>query len=303
MKTEISIAIVTKNRPIELEQCLNSLMAQNKLPAKTILVDNDLKQSAKKLAHNYKYSLLNIDYHSCAGTVPKCRNLAIKLAKTKYLAFVDDDCVLNSNWLKIGLQTIVNKKTDFVLGKTKLLNSHNILALAQHARDAYWKNQQKQVFDTKNVILDLEIIKKHGLFFDNQCQLKHYDSADFDFDFQSKKHRLKKGYCPKMILFHQESVSWKRFKDRTYCRGYLGHYLNQKWQLNHRLTDLRDQNLIFFLLKTVKNFFKNHHQYQKYMETSSILKKYIAILFISLFERYYTLGYADRQKTLISKNN
>lgn len=287
MPSHTSIAIVTKNRPKELYRCLESILGQTKQVDSVILIDNDLKGSARKIAHDKFFTVLNITYQKCKGSVPVCRNTALKLNTNKYLGFVDDDCVLQKNWLKNGLQKIEQKDLAYVLGHTLLYNPQNVLAQAQHLRDACWKKYNTTIFDTKNVLLHAAKIKKARLHFDKHCQSSYYDSADFDFDFQVRQTKLKGANCTTMILAHQETNKLNRFLKRAYHRGRLGHYLDRKWRLQDRLSGGRDANMLWWLLRSIKNF--SHYQKQ-YKSTIA------ETLVIRLFDYYYALGYLAHAK-------
>lgn len=292
----ITIAIITKCRPKNLNVCLLNLLKQTLPFVSVIVIDNDDKKSAKKIIKKTIFKRLNIVYyHYPKKTVPACRNQALLLNKSNYLAFIDDDCIANHNWLKTAYQQLKQDKADYVLGKTKLINNNNLFALAQHARDNFWKIHHKQLFDTKNVLLNSSIIKKHQLFFDELCQSNFYDSADYDFDFQLKNKNLKKTYSPKMLVFHKEVSNFKNFKKRAFHRGKLGKYLNNKWKLNNNLIDFKDAYTIFFLARSLKNYFNYFKKYRNYLETKSFSKKIIAISLIRVFERYYTVGYVKNQ--------
>lgn len=296
MKNEISIAIITKNRKKELINCLNSILHQTRKPKIIMIVDNDSNQSAKKTIAHKRYKTLKIAYYSLLGSVPRCRNFAIKQTKTKYLGFTDDDCILNENWVKNGIEAIDKNNFDFGLGKTLLLNSKNIFALAQHSRDDYWKNQNSQIFDTKNVILNLLSIRKRKMQFDEKCQREIYDSADFDFDFALKKNNLKGVFCKNMIAHHQETNNLLRFLRRAYFRGYLAKYLDRKWRLQDQLVDLSTHNPIIWLLKLIKNYRLDYFKYTKNMTGTSVFTKILAVLVIKIFELFYVAGYVANQK-------
>lgn len=311
MKRIFSIAIVTKNRKKELEKCLDSISGQSYKNYQIIIIDNDPKLSAKNTINNKKYKKIDISYYYHHGTVPKCRNFAMKIAKTEYLAFVDDDCILDKNWLKEGEKTInENINLSYVLGKTLLVNPQNIIAASQYATDNWWyksnieicnsvgkkiKNQKKknlnsQILDTKNIILNLKLIKKHGLEFDEMCQKDIYDCADFEFNFQLARNELKGTFCQKMILYHKETDNFKRFKNRAYSRGYLAKYIDDKWQLNNQLVDLKAIKFRSWFIKSITDVIKNSSHYFKYIE-GPFYKKILAVLVMELFERYYINGY------------
>ncbi len=291
----VSIAIITKNRPIKLKRCLLSLKKQSFKLFTIIIVDNDDKQSALPIAQDELFNKLKIEYHHLPKkTVPACRNQAMKFNQSPYLAFIDDDCVADKNWLKKALETISDTKSKYVLGITKLLNTQNIFAIAQHARDNFWKEYNGQLLDTKNLLLDATFFKKKKLKFDEKCQSLYYDSADFDLDFQVKKGCVKGAYTPKMLIYHEETDSFARFKCRAFHRGKLAKYLNDKWKLNDNLVNLKNQLFLLFFLRAIKNFVKDYQKYKEHIECNSFFKKIFATCLIKNFERHYLLGYVAK---------
>ncbi len=296
MPETISLAIITKNRPLELARCLDSICSQNLMPNQVIVIDNDPQHSAKQVINQYQKQL-KIKYLTCAGSVPHCRNLALRQTKTTHLAFTDDDCVLDEKWLQAAYQQLKVTKADYVLGQTLLYNPNSLIALAQYAHDAYWKDYSGQIFDTKNVLLHLNKIRQVKLKFDEDCQYSHYDSADFDFDFQAKEQGLIGTFAPQAILYHQEAANWGRFTKRAFARGVLAHYLNDKWQLQDRLADRRKSNWLWWKLLLLKNYRINFSRYAPNMQKRGLMGKLIALCLIELFEYYYTTGY------VANKNN
>jgi len=294
--SNISIAIVTKNRRQKLSRCLFSILNQTHHPIEVIIIDNDPKLSAKKIIRSSVFSLLSISYFSSSGTVPECRNLALSKSKTRYLGFVDDDCILKENWLVSGLNSIALQQQAFVVGHTLLLNPKNILALAQHARDSYWKKHNfylgnnQGVFDTKNIILDLKKIRKFNLKFDQKCHFDVYDSADFDFGFQLKKAKLLGSYCFKMQLFHEETSTYQRFINRAYARGKIASHISDKWNLGDGLINSKDAFFGLWLLRLIKHFYMDFQRYYDFIP-APMVKKFLAIIFIKITERHYALGY------------
>jgi glycosyltransferase involved in cell wall biosynthesis len=314
MKNKISIAIITKKREEDLEKCLDSICKQTQSNYEILLIDNDEKLSAKKVIKKNKYSKMKILYQYCKGTVPRCRNFAMEIAQTKYLCFVDDDCILKKNWLEEGQKKLVDKEIAYVMGKTLLLNPQNIFALSQYVNDNFWRNytiqvcnsvntsvnayKNLQIFDTKNVIVNLSLMKKFNLKFDEHCQKDAFDNADFDFNFQLNQNNLKGIYCKKMLLSHRETNNFKRYVDRAYYRGYLAKYLNTKWNLSNQLADLRTNKFFPFLWKSIKETLEDPKKYSKYM-TASFYKNILVTIVIKIFEFYYIRGYTANRKTNI----
>ncbi len=110
MKNKISIAIVTKNRPVKLRRCLESILKQSMLPDVVIIVDNDTKKSAKKVAFSFRKNLNLVYMVEPKPGVAQARNRVLVTCKTFYLGFVDDDCVLDKKWVETGLNTMKARK-------------------------------------------------------------------------------------------------------------------------------------------------------------------------------------------------
>jgi glycosyltransferase involved in cell wall biosynthesis len=98
--TNIAVAIPTLNRPKALERCLYAILAGTVLPAEIIIVN----QGSHDVAHPV------ISRFASQGTPIICclqprkglsaaRNLAARKASHPVIAFTDDDCVPDRNWL------------------------------------------------------------------------------------------------------------------------------------------------------------------------------------------------------------
>jgi len=299
MDSQLTIAIVTKKRPSRLARCLESICRQSVFPTVVFIIDNDSKKSAYPIFKKFKKKL-NIKYFSEKRPgVPSARNTALKKAKTRFLGFVDDDCILDKRWVELATKELFSRKgLTYVVGNTQLYNNQNIVALAQHLRDTYWRlkslkkdNQTMEYhFDTKNVVLKRSIILSNKVSFDTKCSIGRYDSADFDMGLQLTRKSLKGIYLKKMQLFHEDNVSLKMYIKRAYYRGRLAGYISRKWKLGHKLVDLSARNLKWWIFDTLNNFSKEKIMYTKGRNLSGLEKILITIL-IRIHDRAYLQGY------------
>lgn len=248
----ITIAIISYKRPELLNQCLKSILAQNKLSKNIIIIDNDYQKSAYKIYKLYKTKLKINYYHEPSKNISKARNLAIKNCKTQYLAFIDDDCTLSKNWSKSLLSVInVNKEIAFFQGGSELNDFKNPLILAQDQIYQKWINNNlknkfinPQALDTKNVILNLDILNKYKIIFD--VNLPIFEDADFGLKLNSFS--LKGIFIPEMKVVHHEVGNLKKIIKKNYFRGKIKYILNQKWK--------NFDNFSPSLLNEIKNIFK-----------------------------------------------
>ena len=108
----ISVVVPTYKRPDPLERCLKALLTQNLAPAayEVIVVDgaawdttekqvNNWADEARKTGHTIRYvSLPDVN-----SNLTVARNYGWRVAYSHIVAFTDDDCIPEMNWLQSGL--------------------------------------------------------------------------------------------------------------------------------------------------------------------------------------------------------
>jgi len=94
----ISIGIVTYNRPETLKRVLDSLKTQTKKPLEIIIVDSSEDNETEKLVKKYK----KIKYIHTKNRVyqPAARNMILKKCKGEIISFLDDDAIPEKKWLE-----------------------------------------------------------------------------------------------------------------------------------------------------------------------------------------------------------
>lgn len=98
---DCSVIIVTKNRVNKLERCINSIFNCTLLPSEIIIIDNCSNDSTKKVINKLKKeNKCLIKYLKKEGTLPEIRNYGLRLSSKEIAIFLDDDCVVNSDWIK-----------------------------------------------------------------------------------------------------------------------------------------------------------------------------------------------------------
>jgi hypothetical protein len=99
-RLKISAAIVTANRPLQLERCLNSLRQQVRSLDELIVVDSGMEAPVRRLVEKiqapWPVHYLSID----PAGVARARNTAVKAARGEIVAFVDDDATVAPDWLE-----------------------------------------------------------------------------------------------------------------------------------------------------------------------------------------------------------
>lgn len=102
-KPSISVVICTRNRRKALKRCVDSIVNQSYQPQEIIIVDDasgrKTKEAVSEIVNNCKIPTKLIVNEKRMGLAAS-RNRGIKAAKYDIIAFLDDDCTADKNWLK-----------------------------------------------------------------------------------------------------------------------------------------------------------------------------------------------------------
>ena len=200
----LSVVIPTKNRPILLEKCLNALLKQSGEIAEIIIVDNNSSDQVNSFLLNLKDSSLVKIIRSKTNICPHLYNLGAKASTAEVIAFLDDDCIVSSNWALKVKQFHLKHHNSIAVGKTISVPRDNFYAQLMASHYASWiETNLNQGFltsiDTKNVSMPKEILVKNNFFLEID-----FSSHDIEFG----KRVFKKGYQifyePNIQVFHQE---------------------------------------------------------------------------------------------------
>jgi glycosyltransferase involved in cell wall biosynthesis len=137
MTNKISIIIPTYNRPIELRDTLNSILNQTFSPKEILIIDDSTNNFTENLIKNLSNNFLKINIilkyikNTRAKSLTLARNLGIDKSTGNIILFLDDDVILDNNYIfeiikvyenyddVLGVQGLIYTKYTFM---TKLKN-------------------------------------------------------------------------------------------------------------------------------------------------------------------------------------
>jgi glucosyl-dolichyl phosphate glucuronosyltransferase len=107
----ISICIPSYNRSHILQYCLTSLtrlQLSNEFQAEIVVIDNNSSDNTRAVVETLaKSSPIPVTYaFEGVQGASAARNRAIAIARGEYIAFLDDECVVPSDWLMIAYRVI-----------------------------------------------------------------------------------------------------------------------------------------------------------------------------------------------------
>jgi len=127
MIKKVSLIIPSKTNKFYLEDYLVGILFWACVPQEVIVVNTDQKIKINStILKKYKKKKIQIKIINKKNLYPgQARNIGIKASKFKYLCFLDVNTVVyNSNWLRLNLNILNNKKIDGILGQTIYLPNH-----------------------------------------------------------------------------------------------------------------------------------------------------------------------------------
>lgn len=98
----ISVIVATYNRPAKIIQLIHSLSHSSLKNFELIIIDQSDTANNSNAIKKFSSIITTLIYKHTPKNVGKSRalNLGISLSRAPILAFTDDDCIVDKNWLK-----------------------------------------------------------------------------------------------------------------------------------------------------------------------------------------------------------
>jgi glycosyltransferase involved in cell wall biosynthesis len=120
----LSVIIPTHNRLNQLQNCLRSVLALQHPDYEIIIVNDGSTDGTRDYLDRLNNQKIKVIHHLKNLGQSKARNTGIELASGSIIAFTDDDCIVDGNWLA-GLEKIFQSNScDFVFGATYYISQH-----------------------------------------------------------------------------------------------------------------------------------------------------------------------------------
>lgn len=176
---QISVIVPVYNAEIYLTQCIDSILKQDFTDFELLLINDGSKDQSGVICDEYAKNDKRIKvFHKKNGGVSSARNLGIDEAQGEYIAFIDSDDYIDSNYIS----TLTSSTADLVVTGCKILGKNKCIKTEY----AY----QNSILDTKKDIANClsqtlnqspfwapwcklfkrEIIKRHAIYFNMQIR-------------------------------------------------------------------------------------------------------------------------------------
>jgi glycosyltransferase involved in cell wall biosynthesis len=236
-KPRVSVIIPHLNQPDFLLRCLMSIRVQtyDQNLVDVIVVDNGSKKLPTEICKQFPN--VNLLSEATPGPGP-ARNKGIEVAKTDVLAFIDADCIADTNWLSALTNALQNSGTDIVGGDVRIayVDSKNLTAL--EAYESVFAYRQKEYIEKKgfsgtgNLATTMKVMQEVGPFRGIEV------AEDRDWGNRASTGGKRICYEPRMIVshparktFHELIRKWDRHTSHDFEEISKGLAGKLKWFL------------------------------------------------------------------------
>ncbi|MFA5051555.1 MAG: glycosyltransferase [Patescibacteria group bacterium] len=120
----ISVIVPTYNRLNRLQNCLRSVLALRHADFEIIIVNDGSTDGTKDYLDRINNPKIRAIHHLKNLGPSSSRNTGIGLAGGDSIAFTDDDCIVDGNWLAELEKMFQANSCDFVFGATHYISKH-----------------------------------------------------------------------------------------------------------------------------------------------------------------------------------
>lgn len=175
---EVSIIVPVYNAEKYLKQCIESILSQDFTDFELLLINDGSQDSSASICDKYAQKDKRIRvFHKENEGVSSARNLGIDKAQGNYVAFIDSDDYIDSNYLSI----LTNIEADLVVtGYT--LSGKGDCPTCIELKDSLYTGQEianclssfldKMLMRTPwDKLYNLKIIKEHSIYFNQRMRI------------------------------------------------------------------------------------------------------------------------------------
>lgn len=241
MTLNFSIIIPVYNRPLEIEELLQSLTNQyfNK-PFEIIVVEDGSTQTCQHIVENYKNSL-NVHYffkeNSGAGA---SRNFGMRRAKGNYFLIFDSDCIIPKHYLNEVEQALTTNFTDAFGGPDKAhINFSNFQKAVNFSMTSYTttggirgKNKAVGKFQPRSFNMGISKVAFEKTKGFNLMKI----GEDIDLTFRLWENSFSTQFIANAYVYHKRRANSLQFFKQTFSFGKARPFLNRKYPQTSSIT-------------------------------------------------------------------
>lgn len=233
MDLKISFIIPVFNRPLEIQELLDSFIELNyKQSYEIVIVEDGSEITCKDVVESFS-DRLNISYYLKENSGPgDSRNYGMKRAKGDYYIILDSDCILPANYLNVVIANLNKEYTDCFGGPDAALPSFSNLQKAINFTMTSFittggirgNKNSINTFEPRsfNMGISKKAFEKSGGFGNI------HPGEDPDLSIRLRKLGFTTKLIPQAFVYHKRRISWPTFFKQVFKFGLARPILN-KW--------------------------------------------------------------------------
>lgn len=257
---KVSVIVPVYNTEKYLKRCLDSLVKQTLDEVEIIVIEDDSIDDSKKIVKQYekKYKdKITVIYNKENMGIGYNRNLGIKKATGKFIAFVDSDDYVDDNYLKDMYEEAIKNELDLVVcDLRKVDENYNVIGY-----DVIRNFEITSLKENPMLILQINLGPANKLF---AKELFKDKTARFSEEYKYEDLAV----IPKLI-----SSAKRVGKVNNVYYNYVIHAQSQTMTMNEKVFDVLD------VLNVVNSYLKELNYYDE-------IKEYVEFLNIRTIFRY-----------------
>jgi GT2 family glycosyltransferase len=264
----LSVAIATYNRLDDLIHCVEELLNGPVIPAEVIIIDQSDDDNNHLIQKQFVKSIIPLKYvHQEQRGLSVSRNTAINLAGYPFIAFTDDDCVPDKNWVEaISKSFLLMPIPDIVCGRVipygpKIEGKYAISTRDRLQRSDYQGRTVPWCIGTGgNCAIRTDLFTRIGVFNEQLGAGSPGKAAeDVEFIYRSLIQGVQIRYEPEAVIYHKWQNRERRFRSR--------------WEYGHGIgafIGIRLRKLDFYIIYILLNWIVSRLvEFGKYLVTGN----------------------------------
>lgn len=224
--SDISVIIPTWNGEKILKDCLNSLLEQTYQSFEVIVVDNNSTDGTLDMMEKFYPQVKVVQLQKNYGFA-KAINVGVRQSNSKYVAFLNNDTVVDKDWIK-ELLDCIKRHSDAASVGCKILNFYERdildgvgieISEVGHGRSLGWGKKDVGQYDREVYIFGAtggaclfvrDIFVELGMF--DEDFFMYYEEVDLAFRAQFKGWRSVLN--PRAVVYHRHKHSSRKFSQK-----------------------------------------------------------------------------------------
>ncbi len=237
-----SVIIPTYARPEKLRACLEGIdrLDYERADFEVVLVDDGSPQPLEALCAGFGDRMaLRVVTQSRAGPAA-ARNAGAAVARGRYFAFIDDDCVPAKDWLSVFTNEFAKDERRLLGGRVENALSRNPYADASDRISSFVYEYNRSTranepfFTTNNIAVAADLFRSLGGF---ATTIPSATAEDKEFCDRWCERGLPLAHVAHAIVYHAHDLTFKRFLRQhfNYGRGILAFRLIRRARTRSRI--------------------------------------------------------------------